>query len=152
MAPCADFLKYMTSLNRTTSVHFNSWIMLHETSCTSSGISVLLSASQTNTGSYLYYLLSFDISREVYSFLFRRSTTLYNRRQAKILTTVTSLFTSSYVYNWSNYLPDKELKYPPSFDGRIVMYPAPKEVRDYFSWRQADSEEQCYSRSPRAID
>ena len=32
------------------------------------------------------------------------------------------------------------MKYPPSFDGRIVLYPAEKAVRDYFSWRQADSE------------
>lgn len=78
-----------------------------------------------------------------YSFLFRKSAALYNRRQAKILSTVTSLFTSSYVYNWPKYLPNKELRYPPSFDGRIVMYPSPKEVRDYFAWRQADSEEQC---------
>lgn len=31
------------------------------------------------------------------------------------------------------------MKYPPSFDGRLVMYPTPKEVRDYFAWRQADS-------------
>ncbi|KAH9930057.1 Thg1 C terminal domain-containing protein [Fomitopsis serialis] len=68
-----------------------------------------------------------------------KCTTLYNRRQSKILTTVTSLFTSSYVFNWSKYLPDKELKYPPSFDGRIVMYPSAKEIRDYFAWRQADT-------------
>lgn len=31
------------------------------------------------------------------------------------------------------------LRYPPSFDGRIVLYPSEKIVRDYFSWRQADS-------------
>lgn len=82
--------------------------------------------------------LAFGESDE-YSFLFRKSTTLYNRRQSKILTTVTSLFTSSYVFNWSKYLPDKELKYPPSFDGRIVMYPSAKEIRAYFAWRQADT-------------
>lgn len=82
-----------------------------------------------------------------YSFLFRRSTALYNRRQAKILTTVTSLFTSSYVYNWQKYLPNKELKYPPSFDGRIVIYPSSKEVRDYFAWRQADSEKRSNCRA-----
>lgn len=31
------------------------------------------------------------------------------------------------------------MKYPPSFDGRIILYPSEREVRDYFSWRQADS-------------
>lgn len=33
-----------------------------------------------------------------------------------------------------------ELKYPPTFDSRVVEYPGETEVRDYFSWRQADSE------------
>lgn len=41
--------------------------------------------------------------------------------------------------NWSKYFPSTPLEYPPSFDGRIVLYPTEKEVRDYFSWRQADS-------------
>jgi tRNAHis guanylyltransferase len=74
------------------------------------------------------------------SFLFRKSTSLYNRRQAKIVSTLTSLFTSSYVFHWQLYFPDTPLRYPPSFDGRIVLYPSAREVRDYFSWRQADSE------------
>jgi hypothetical protein len=56
------------------------------------------------------------------------------------LTTVVSQFTSSYVFNWTKHFPGVSLKYPPSFDGRIVLYPAEKAVRDYFSWRQADSE------------
>ena len=73
------------------------------------------------------------------SFLFRKSTQVYNRRQAKIMTTVTSLFTASYVHNWSKYITDTSLQYLPSFDGRIVLYPSCREVRDYFSWRQADS-------------
>jgi tRNA(His) 5'-end guanylyltransferase len=34
-----------------------------------------------------------------------------------------------------------ELTYPPSFDGRITIYPTEKEVRDYFSWRQVDGAE-----------
>ncbi|KIP07646.1 hypothetical protein PHLGIDRAFT_70673 [Phlebiopsis gigantea 11061_1 CR5-6] len=72
-------------------------------------------------------------------FLFRKSTQVYNRRHAKIVTTVTSLFTSSYVFNWSKYMTDTPLQYPPSFDGRAVLYPSPQEVRDYFSWRQADT-------------
>jgi tRNA(His) guanylyltransferase len=53
---------------------------------------------------------------------------------------LTSLFTSAYVFNWKTYFPDTELKYPPSFDGRVVIYPGKQEIRDYFSWRQADSE------------
>ncbi|KAI8980123.1 tRNAHis guanylyltransferase [Trametes punicea] len=83
-------------------------------------------------------VLAFGESDE-YSFLFRKATALYNRREAKILSTITSLFTSSYVFNWPKYLSDTPLKYCPSFDGRIILYPSAQHVRDYFSWRQADS-------------
>lgn len=69
----------------------------------------------------------------------KRSTNLYNRRGAKIVTTLTSLFTSCYVLHWPTYFPDAPLQYPPSFDGRIVPYPGEQQVRDYFSWRQADT-------------
>lgn len=31
------------------------------------------------------------------------------------------------------------MQYPPSFDGRIVLYPTEREIRDYFSWRQTDT-------------
>jgi len=72
--------------------------------------------------------------------LFKKSAGVYNRRHAKILTTVVSQFTSSYVFNWTKHFPGVSLKYPPSFDGRIVLYPTEKVVKDYFSWRQADSE------------
>ncbi|KAG6885626.1 hypothetical protein C0993_012044 [Termitomyces sp. T159_Od127] len=83
-------------------------------------------------------VLAFGESDE-YSFLLRKSTDLYNRRQAKIMSTLTSLFTSSYVFNWQKYFPDNPLQYPPSFDGRIVLYPAEQQIRDYFAWRQADT-------------
>ena len=100
-------------------------------------------------GSRDYITSCATTDRHTSSFLFRKSTTLYNRREAKILTTVASLFTSSYVFNWSKYLPDTPLKYCPSFDGRIVLYPSSTVVRDYFSWRQADSE--SFARSERSI-
>ncbi|KAI0685105.1 tRNAHis guanylyltransferase [Cytidiella melzeri] len=95
-------------------------------------------AAQDVMDQYKDIVLAFGESDE-YSFLFKKSTMLYNRRKAKIVTTVTSLFTSSYVLNWYKYLPVTPLKYPPSFDGRIVLYPSTKEVRDYFAWRQADT-------------
>ncbi|OAX32172.1 tRNAHis guanylyltransferase [Rhizopogon vinicolor AM-OR11-026] len=83
-------------------------------------------------------MLAFGESDE-FSFLFRKTTNLYNRRQAKILTTLTSYFTSCYVLGWPEYFPETPLRYPPSFDGRIVMYPTDRAIRDYFSWRQADT-------------
>lgn len=84
-------------------------------------------------------VLGFGESDE-YSFLFRKSTDLYQRREAKIVSTVVSLFTSAYVYYWPDYFPDSSRpKYPPVFDGRAVLYPSEVEVRDYFAWRQADT-------------
>ncbi|KAL1431014.1 hypothetical protein MTO96_014424 [Rhipicephalus appendiculatus] len=50
-----------------------------------------------------------------YSFVFRKNAELYNRRASKIMT-----------------------NYPPSFDGRVVLYPSDANLRDYLSWRQAD--------------
>ena len=86
-----------------------------------------------------FWYLFLNTTTQTRSFLLRKSTSLYNRRQSKIVSTLTSLFTSSYVFHWSLYFPDTPLIYPPSFDGRIVLYPGTKEVKDYFAWRQADS-------------
>ncbi|KXN82986.1 putative tRNA(His) guanylyltransferase [Leucoagaricus sp. SymC.cos] len=83
-------------------------------------------------------VLAFGESDE-FSFLLKKSTSIYSRRQSKILSTLTSQFTSSYVFHWSKYFPNTPLQYPPSFDGRIVLYPTEKEVKDYFAWRQADT-------------
>ncbi|CAG8538459.1 15022_t:CDS:2 [Acaulospora colombiana] len=44
----------------------------------------------------------------------------------------------SYVFYWKEYFPLKELLYPPSFDGRVVLYPSDNNLRDYLSWRQVD--------------
>ena len=82
--------------------------------------------------------LAFGESDE-YSFLLRKSTTLYSRRTSKITTHIVSLFTSAYVWNWPKFFPNHPLLHPPSFDGRMVVYPNEQIVRDYFSWRQADT-------------
>ena len=73
-----------------------------------------------------------------YSFIFKRKTTQFSRRKSKLITNIVSLFSSSYVFHWRTYFPQKQLEYPPSFDGRAVVYPAVENIRDYLSWRQAD--------------
>lgn len=73
-----------------------------------------------------------------FSFIFRRSTLEFNRRASKLSSTVVSLFASSYVITWPDYLPDTKLLYPPSFDSRVVLYPTNQTLRDYLSWRQVD--------------
>ncbi|CAG0883781.1 unnamed protein product [Cyprideis torosa] len=83
-------------------------------------------------------LLSYGQSDE-YSFVFRKETTWYRRREFKLLTTLVSGFSSSFVYHWPDVFGnDTKLLYPPVFDGRVVLYPSFKNLRDYLSWRQAD--------------
>lgn len=82
-------------------------------------------------------VISFGQSDE-YSFVFHKGALLYNRRHSKILTYVNSLFSSSYVFNWSKFFPSEKLQYPPSFDARIILYPSDENLKDYLSWRQAD--------------
>ncbi|XP_057321367.1 probable tRNA(His) guanylyltransferase [Microplitis mediator] len=72
-----------------------------------------------------------------YSFVFRKETEAYNRRELKLATYVSTLFSSAYTFHWSKFCLNP-LKYPPSFDARVVLYPSDKNLRDYLSWRQAD--------------
>lgn len=74
-----------------------------------------------------------------YSFILRKDTDIYNRRQSKIMSAINSIFSASYVYHWNTYFEDKKLLYPPSFDARVVLYPTDQNLRDYLSWRQADT-------------
>eukprot|EP00092_Neocalanus_flemingeri_P019039 GFUD01020627.1.p1 GENE.GFUD01020627.1~~GFUD01020627.1.p1 ORF type:complete len:261 (-),score=61.04 GFUD01020627.1:14-796(-) len=82
-------------------------------------------------------ILSYGQSDE-YSFVFRPDTGVYSRRSSKIVSNISSLFASSYVFYWKDFFPEKDLIYPPAFDGRAVLYPTVKNLRDYLSWRQAD--------------
>ncbi|KAE8396811.1 Thg1 C terminal domain-containing protein [Aspergillus pseudonomiae] len=83
--------------------------------------------------------IAYGVSDE-YSFVFHPSCQLFERRSAKLVTTIVSTFTAHYVYLWGTYFPDSPLEPPylPSFDGRAVMYPATRNLRDYMSWRQVD--------------
>lgn len=74
-----------------------------------------------------------------YSFVLRKDTDFYNRRQSKIMSAINSIFSASYTFYWSTYFEDKKLLYPPSFDARTVLYPSDQNLRDYLSWRQADT-------------
>ncbi|XP_050303502.1 probable tRNA(His) guanylyltransferase [Anthonomus grandis grandis] len=86
---------------------------------------------------YKDVLIAYGQSDE-YSFVLRKDTTLYNRRGTKMMSYINSLFSSAYVYYWKDYFKEQKLKYPPSFDSRVVLYPSDQNLRDYLSWRQAD--------------
>lgn len=72
-----------------------------------------------------------------FSFVLRRQSTLFGRREDKILSTIVSLFTAAYVAKWSSFM-NIPMTIIPSFDGRVVLYPTTRHLRDYLSWRQAD--------------
>ncbi|KAF2235518.1 putative tRNAHis guanylyltransferase Thg1 [Viridothelium virens] len=83
-------------------------------------------------------VLAYGVSDE-FSFIFHKDCTLFERRESKLVTTVVSTFTSYYVYLWPSYFENKPLFPPlPSFDGRAVLYPIDRILRDYVSWRQVD--------------
>eukprot|EP00268_Persea_americana_P047136 TRINITY_DN4886_c0_g1_i2.p2 TRINITY_DN4886_c0_g1~~TRINITY_DN4886_c0_g1_i2.p2 ORF type:complete len:107 (+),score=15.59 TRINITY_DN4886_c0_g1_i2:234-554(+) len=71
-----------------------------------------------------------------HSFILKKTTQLCQRHSSKILSLIVSYFTSAYVMKWREFFPQKELKYPPSFDGRVICYPSTAIVRDYLAWRQ----------------
>lgn len=82
-------------------------------------------------------ILAYGQSDE-YSFVFRKDSQIYSRRGSKLITNIASLFASAYVFHWPEFFTTTKLKYPPCFDGRAVLYPSEKNIRDYVSWRQAD--------------
>ncbi|EFA86333.1 tRNA-histidine guanylyltransferase 1 [Heterostelium album PN500] len=83
-------------------------------------------------------VIAFGESDE-YSFVLKKQCTLFERRESKITSSIVSYFSSQFVYRWKEYFGDFELKYPPTFDSRAVCYPSDQNLRDYLSWRQADT-------------
>ncbi|KAK3094379.1 hypothetical protein FSP39_000972 [Pinctada imbricata] len=101
------------------------------------GLTLMTRAAQAVMEEYNDVVLAYGQSDE-YTFVFRRNTNVFNRRGSKIMSNVVSLFTSSYVFHWGRYFNTQTMQYPPSFDGRWVLYPTDKNLKDYLSWRQAD--------------
>jgi hypothetical protein len=83
--------------------------------------------------------IAYGVSDE-YSFVFHKSTELFERRAAKLVSTIASTFTAFYVHLWSKFMAGVELEssWLPTFDGRAVCFPSLGNLRDYLSWRQVD--------------
>ena len=102
------------------------------------GIKVMALAGLSVMESFPEIFLGYGQSDE-FSFAFKKNASLYNRRHEKILTNVVSQFTSAFVYYWPKiFVNGPELKYPPCFDGRVILYPSFENLKDYFSWRYVD--------------
>ena len=68
-----------------------------------------------------------------YSFVFRKDIHLFNRRREKLVSTIVSTFTSAFIFAWNKYFPNTALRYPPTFDGRAILYATDQEVKDYLA-------------------
>ena len=64
---------------------------------------------------------------------------LTGRRTSKLISIVVSLFAASYVRLWPTHFPTQPLLATPCFDGRAVLYPSDRSLRDYLAWRQVDT-------------
>ncbi|XP_072177429.1 probable tRNA(His) guanylyltransferase [Diadema setosum] len=102
-----------------------------------SGLQLMSKAASSVMTEFKDIILAYGQSDE-YSFVLKKDTSQYGRRASKLATTISSLFAASFVFSWPTVFPDKTLHYPPAFDGRCVLYPSDKNLRDYLSWRQAD--------------
>ncbi|XP_013397841.1 probable tRNA(His) guanylyltransferase isoform X2 [Lingula anatina] len=100
-------------------------------------LNLMTKAAETILQEFDDIVLAYGQSDE-YSFVFKKNTKTYNRRQSKLMTNISSLFAASYVFYWADFFPDTKLQYPPSFDARVVLYPSDQNLRDYLSWRQVD--------------
>ena len=99
----------------------------------------LMNAAATEVVRSLHDIVIAYGQSDEFSFVFHENTTLFERRAAKLATTVATMFTAEYCLQWTKYFPDRQLTRPfPTFDGRCIAYPKRRILRDYLSWRQAD--------------
>lgn len=82
-------------------------------------------------------VLSYGQSDE-YTFVIDRYSRMLDRCASRNMSSIVSLFGSTYVHNWTEVFDDTPLQYSPAFDARAVLYPNNSCLRDYLSWRQAD--------------
>ncbi len=61
------------------------------------------------------------------------------RRASKLVSLITSCFTGNYVRHWAEHMLHVQLQSTPMFDGRAVLYPSDRNLRDYLAWRQVDT-------------
>ncbi|KAM3425159.1 hypothetical protein BST61_g7118 [Cercospora zeina] len=86
-------------------------------------INLMNSAAVQVVKSFHDIVLAYGQSDE-YSFVFHENTALFERRSAKLSTSVATMFTAEYVMQWREFFPDDEMKLErpfPTFDGRRIV-------------------------------
>ena len=99
-------------------------------------IQLMVSSALSVCESFPEIILAYGCSDE-FSFCFKTSANVYQRREQKILSVLVSTFTSAFIFNWPKYFIEP-LLFPAVFDGRVILYPNLDTLKDYFYWRQVD--------------
>ncbi|KAL2528077.1 tRNA(His) guanylyltransferase 1 [Forsythia ovata] len=73
-----------------------------------------------------------------YSFVFKKQTKFYHRRASKILSLIISYFSTIYVTKWKELFPQTEMRFPPSFQSRVISCASMEVLQSYLAWRQRD--------------
>jgi tRNA(His) guanylyltransferase len=79
---------------------------------------------------------------DLFCFVFKRSSVVFNRRRDKLVSNIVSLFVSAFVYNWGSSF-DLPLLNPPGFMGKIVLFPRLRIVKEYLLSHQEQSAMVC---------
>ncbi|XP_057474191.1 tRNA(His) guanylyltransferase 2-like isoform X1 [Actinidia eriantha] len=119
--------------------HFHRFSEVHEFEKPNDGqaLNLMNSCAVAVVKEFQDIVFSYGVSDE-YSFVLKKDSQLYQRHASGIVSVFVSFFSSVYVMKWKDFFPEKELKYPPCFDGRAVCYPSTEILRDYLAWRQVD--------------
>lgn len=102
------------------------------------GVDLMVACAEALMQKFRDVRFAFGQSDE-FSFVLPRECDLWSRREAKLVSSFSSFFASSFVFLWPKFFQDQPLKEIPSFDARVVLFPSNQNLRDYLSWRQADT-------------
>ncbi|KOM33876.1 hypothetical protein LR48_Vigan02g002600 [Vigna angularis] len=96
---------------------------------------------------YADVVFAYGFSDE-YTFVLKKTSKFYERRVSKVLSIITSFFSSVFVRKWGEFFPHKELQSPPSVHGRVIPCASTEALQAYLLWRQnichlSNQHEQC---------
>lgn len=85
---------------------------------------------------YKEITLAYGCSDE-FSFVFRKTTGIFDRDGDRILATLVSLFSSAFLFFFPKYFDKVRMIIIPSFAGKVNLYPGLGELKAYISSRQS---------------
>jgi tRNA(His) guanylyltransferase len=104
-------------------------------------IRLFAAAARETMESFTDIELSFGFGASV-SFVFRRSSAVFNRRRDKILSNVASLFAAAFVFRWSEFL-EFAIPEAPEFVARLALFPRRRLVKEFLIERQLEAAAEC---------